>query len=450
MGRLLRLFIIMAMIAGMVAWLADHPGHLELDWQGYRIESSFAVLLGLTALAYILLRLPFWIYGRWRGARGQLMRQSNGLTALTRGMTAIAAGETNDATRYAARADRLLAGAPLTLLMQAQAAELRGDEPAARGYFQSMLAAPETEFLGLRGLLAQAMRQGDLDYAGRLTDRAMRLHPKSPWLIQNKFEIECAAGSWPQARETLGRAVQTKLISKAERTRRQGILAYAEACQALDKGGSVQALALAQDALKGAVDLIPAALMAARLMAQSGKPDKAARLLEKTWAHGPHPDLAAAYGALVAGEKPAQRRIRMRRLIAANPGHLESRILDAESALAVGETARAREVLRPLTGSETGSETGADASQRVSLLMAQLAQAQGLGAHEVQRWLARAPHAAPDPAWHCQSCGQQTQAWGMLCPACGEFDTIQWRAGAPPSQIETAQAAGLLAHSAPV
>ncbi|MFZ5835076.1 MAG: heme biosynthesis protein HemY [Pseudomonadota bacterium] len=442
MGRLLRLFISIVAVAGLIAWLADNPGRLEMDWQGYRIETSFGLLLVLGVVLYALMRAPFWIYGRWRGASGNLARSRTGMVALTRGMTAIAAGDADAARRYGARAGRLLPDAPLSLLMQAQAAELRKDDVAAREFFQALLRSGETEFLGLRGLLGQALRQGDMDYAGRLVERALRLYPKSPWLIRNKFEIECATGAWPLARETLGRAAQNRLITRVERTRRQAILAYAEACQALEQGADVQALGLAQSAVKGAPDLVPAAVLAARLLAASGKPDKAARLLEKTWARAPHPDLAAAFGSLVPDENPAPRQVRMRRLIAANPDHPESRILAVENALAVGETARARELLKPLLGSET-----VEPSHRACLLMAKLAQAQGLGAEEAQRWLARAPLAAPDPSWQCQACGKQAQVWHMLCPSCGEFDSIHWDI-AGPLQGQNPAAPGLLAQGA--
>jgi HemY protein len=446
MGKLLRLFVLTVALASAVAWLADHPGQLQLDWQGYRIETSMAVLIILGAILFALLRLPSWIYSRWRGARGQFVRQQGGLQALTRGMTAIAAGDAAAAKNYAARADRLLSGAPLSLLMQAQAAELRKDAAAARGYFQAMLISPETEFLGLRGLLTLAMRDGDMGYAARLVDRALQLHPKSPWVVRNKFEIECATGAWPQARETLGRAAQTKLITRQERNRRQGILAFAEACQALEQGAETQALEFSQQALKGAPDLVPAAVLAARLLAASGKPDKAGRVLEKIWALNPHPDLATAYGSLASGETPAQRLIRMRRLIGANPEHLESRLLGAETALAVGETARARDLLTPLAGADAAVST----SRRVCLLMAQLVQAQGMGVHEAQRWLARAPLAAPDPLWQCQACAKQSQTWQMLCPACGEFDSIRWAIPAPAHQTATLPEPGSLAQPAPL
>ncbi len=446
MGRLLRNFMIMAVMAAAVAWLADHPSRLELDWQGYRIESSLAMLLLAGLALFGLLRLPFWVHSRWFGARRQYARQRKGIDALTRGMTALAAGEANAARRHAAQADRLLEGLPFTLLMQAQAAQLDGDEMAARNYFQSMLAAPDTEFLGLRGLLAQAMRQGDTGYAARLVERGLRLQPKSPWLIRNKFELECATGEWPQARETLGRAVQAKLISKAERNRRQGILAFAEASQAQNQGAPEQALALARQAIKGAPGLVPANVLAAQLLAQSGRPDKAARLLEKAWGNAPHPELAASYKALAATETPAQRAVRLRRLIAANPDHPESRFLEAETALAAGETARARELLQPLTDSQANG----GASQRVCLLMARLAQAQGAGAQEVQHWLSRAPLAMQDPGWSCAACGKASPAWQMLCPACGEFDSIQWQAGGRAFQLEPGLTPGLLAHVAPL
>ena len=44
------------------------------------------------------------------------------------------------------------------MLLSAQAAQLTGDDAAARRYFSGMLEQPETAFLALRGLLLQAQR----------------------------------------------------------------------------------------------------------------------------------------------------------------------------------------------------------------------------------------------------------------------------------------------------
>lgn len=449
MMRLLKILAIAVALAAVAAWMADNPGRLSIDWRGYRIESSFLLLFVLMAALYLLVRLPFWAYARWRGASGQLARQRRGNQALGLGMTAIAAGDALEAKRQAGRAQRLLGGGAIPLLMQAQAAQLAGDETAARDHFLAMLGQPETEFLGLRGLLAQAIRQGDLSYAGRLAERGLRLRPKSPWLLQSKFQIECAGGDWRQARETLAASGRSRLISKAQMRRRRGVLALAEADGAAAQGNAQQALSFAQEALKCAPDLVPAAVLVAQLLQQSGKQSKAERVLEKAWAAAPHPEISAAYGDLVPGESPAQRLIRLRRLIAANPDHAESRLLTAQAALAAGETARARELLQPLSGNRAGDGV----SQRVCTLMALLAQAQGADAAEMQRWLTRAPHAVADPAWICAACNRQSEKWRIACPSCGEFDALHWREPAPafaPLPADAPRGAGLLAPAAGV
>ena len=64
------------------------------------------------------------------------------------------------AQRQAKKADVLLNEPPLTMLLSAQAAQLDGDEQAAEGYFRAMLEREETRFLGLRGLITQAIKRG--------------------------------------------------------------------------------------------------------------------------------------------------------------------------------------------------------------------------------------------------------------------------------------------------
>jgi HemY protein len=438
MRRLLICFGLAAGIAALAAWLAGNPGSLVVNWRGYRFESSFVMLLALMAALYFLIRLPLWIYGRLRGATAGAGRRNRALSALTSGMTAIAAGDAREATRQAARAERLMGPAPLSLLMRAQAAQLGQDEPAAREYFQAMLASPDSAFLGLRGLLGQAMRAGDLAQARTLAEEGLRLQPKSPWLIRNKFDIECAAGEWLAAQETLSLAVQAKLLGKAEQSRKLGLLAFAEAREAEARGAHEPALAAAGRALKQAPDLIPAACLLGRLLGKAGKTAKAERVLEKAWARAPHPDLAAVFANLVPGERPSQQLLRIRRLTAANPGHKESRLLLAEASLAAGESARARELLQPLT-------QGA-ACARVCRLMARISEAQGAPAREAQEWLARARQAPRDAAWHCQACGRPTEDWALHCPACGEFDTLQWGETIP----RVTAGAGLLAQGAPL
>ena len=46
------------------------------------------------------------------------------------------------------------------------------------------------------------------------------------------------------------------------------------------------------EAVKLAPDLVPAAALAGRRLAESGEPRKARKILETAWAINPHPDIA--------------------------------------------------------------------------------------------------------------------------------------------------------------
>src|SRR5262249_57133397 len=88
-------------------------------------------------------------------------RKRQGYDALSRGLLAIGVGDRALAQRYAGIAARNLPREPLTGLLKAQAAQLKGDKTAARRAFEAMLDDPETHFLGARGLFLEAKRSND-------------------------------------------------------------------------------------------------------------------------------------------------------------------------------------------------------------------------------------------------------------------------------------------------
>src|SRR4029079_7725328 len=71
-------------------------------------------------------------------------RKQQGYDALSRGLLAIGVGDRALAPRYAGIAARSLPREPLTGLLRAQAAQLKGDKAAARRAFEAMLDDPET------------------------------------------------------------------------------------------------------------------------------------------------------------------------------------------------------------------------------------------------------------------------------------------------------------------
>ena len=413
---------ILALVIGL-HWLADRPGTITIEWLGYIAETSMFRALVILAVA-IALAFAAWSILRqlWRSPAtvGRYLyrrRQKRGLDALTSGIIAVGAGDRALAVRYAAQARKALPHEPLTHLLRAQAAQIGGDRATARRIFEAMLASPETEQLGLRGLFLEAEREGETEVARQFAERALQRNAKLDWPVEALFELQCRAEDWQGALDTLAVARRQHLIEKAPAARRRAVLLTAQA-QALEDASADKALELAQEAHRLAPDLVPAAAIAGRVLAARGNTPRAARVILKTWRLSPHPDLSAAYAYARPGDSPRDRLNRVRHLARITPNHAEAQLAVAISAVEARDWNEARKALEPLLDGRL--------TPRVCTLMARIEGEQNSDAGRVREWLARAANAARDPAWTAD--GVVSDHWSAVSPVTGALDAFQWRA----------------------
>ncbi len=439
-------FLILSLAAVVVAavWFSDRPGGVSIEWQGWLIEMSigrFVLALALVFAAVMIVlsvvRLIGRAPGRIREGR-RTSRRERGYRALTHGMVAVAAGDAAEAQRQARKADVLLNEPPLTMLLSAQAAQLNGDEAAAKRYFTEMLGRSETAFLGLRGLLMQAQRQGDRRAALEYAERAYELQPKTPWVLTTMFELQIREGRWRAALSTLEEAVKRKAVSAdAARDKRAAVLLGCSG-EAEAEGDLSEALRFARRANTLAPDFLPAVLRTVELMVRTGKPRPASRMIHNAWARTPHPELARIYGSVGGEDDPLKRVRRFERLLSFNPDSPESHIALAEASLAAKLWGEARNHLSKAAGD--------DPSARVCRLMADLEEKEKGDSAAIRAWLLRASAASPDPAWICADCGAVWDSWSPVCAQCGALGSQHW---APPPRARSSSLGLRFAASAP-
>ena len=448
---LLGLLVVAGLIIAAI-FFADHPGQVEVVWQGWQVETSVGVLAAAAVLAGLAVALLFWLVSlildspRAFLRRRRERRRRAGYRALTQGMVAVAAGDPREAQRCARRADALLADPPLTLLLSAQAAQLGGDEMAAEKFFTAMLDRPETEFLGLRGLLNQALRSGDRGTALRLTERAATLRPGTAWVVESLFELEAREGRWEAAQETLAQAVKRRIIPRERARHHRGVILHELSRAALASGDRRRGRSLAAQAQALTPDLAAPAAHHARALLLDRRTGPAAKAIEGAWRTTPHPDLAQVYGTMHDGAPPLARVKCFERLAAQNPDARESHLTLAEAALEAQLWGEARRHLDRALSAPAPAFTARPASSvpssyappgpgedtsltgptpRLCLMMARLDEAEhGTG---TRKWLDRAVTAMPDPRYVCASCGGESLEWRSLCPHCGSFDALAWR-----------------------
>jgi HemY protein len=428
MVRVLVYLFIIALVAVGAVWLADRPGEVSILWQGYRIETSVAiaaigvvVLAFLTLVAWAIMRFVFGLPSAF-GFASRARRRARGFEAISRGMVAIGAGDPIAAGRHAVDARKFVANEPLTLLLEAQSAQLSGDRGQAEAAFKAMLDKPETRVLGLRGLFVEARRRGDMAAARAFADDAVRRSPSLAWANDALLDFHTAAGDWQAARTAVERRAALRLADKGEAKRQRAVLLAAEALDAKDREPE-KALAAALEAVKLAPGLTPAAALAGRMLSERGDIKKAARLLEAAWKQVSHPDIASAYLDVRPGDSARDRLVRAETLTKLRPADPEGVLALAGAAIHAQDFARARATLKPLLAG--------GASVRACLLMAELEEAEHGATGRVREWLARATRAPRDAAWVAD--GLVSDQWLPVSPISGRLDAFVWTV--PPATL---------------
>ncbi len=432
MVRLVLFLLGVAAVAAGFHWLANEPGQMLVNWRGYEVETSvfqaiviLAVAMALGTFVWNLLR-QLWKSPATVGSIINRRRERRGLDAISEGMIAIGSGDRQMATRAALQARKSLPNEPLTHLLRAQTAQLQGDNATSRRIFEAMLASPDTEQLGLRGLFLEAQREGETEPARQFALRALKSNAALAWPIDALFDIQCRAQDWDGALETLATGRRHTHVDRKLADRRRAVLLTGKA-QVREHDGTEEALAYATEAHKLAPDLVPAAAIAGRILAGKGQTPQAAKILQRTWKLSPHPELATAYAYARIGDSPSDRVERVRLLAKLDPHADEGAIALAATAIESRDWKTAREALAPLIDS-------ARLTQRVATLMARLESGEHGDSGRVREWLARAVNAPRDPAWTAD--GIVAETWAPISPVTGQLDAFQWRV--PVTELETA------------
>lgn len=414
-----------AVVIAIAIWLAERPGTLTIEWEGFVVNTSVAMAVLVTVVALGAAAILYRLYRAIRTAPSTLAgysrsrRREKGYHALTQGLVAVAAGDPQTARRMARKADELLHEPPLTMLLSAQAAQLTGDERGAREYFTAMLDQPETAFLGVRGLLMMAIKNGDTVDALNLARRAQQLQPTTPWVLTTLYDLEARAGEWAAAERTLQAAVRAGAIPAEEARQHRAALLLERSFDAERRGRADSSLYHAQTAFELLPTFAPAAARYARQLHLAGKTRKATRVVEKAWKLQPHPELADAYRQLLERYDAVTRLKTFENLTRLSQGNVEGHVALARAALDAQTWSEARAHLTRALELQP--------SPRIYRLLAELERAEHGNEDAASAWLAKAADAPADPAWTCRPCGAVSHDWAGLCGHCGAFDTLEWK-----------------------
>ena len=429
-----------AALVGLAVWLADNPGSVRLAWQDLQ-GNDFVINLhiGLFLVGILVFTLlsifiyqtikTFVDFPRSLARYNEVKAQEKGYVAITKGLSAVAAGDTGAALKYASKARQFMPqDTGLPLLLEAQAARLDGREGDAAQSFALMLEDQNASFLGVRGLLQAALDIGDDDTALELTQKALSTHPYQAWILKIAYKLQLKKHQWDDARKTL-KVLEKRKVYTSERVRSDlAAMLVARARQASASGGDVESFV--RDSLKKASKLypefVPAVLDLCALYVRGGKQKQAVKLIEKSWKIFPHALYVSAWQDLQAPEKaeePLERLRWMERLLKINKTEAGACVAAGYAALGAGLWGEARHYFTQAEELEP--------SASVYRGLAALEEAFTHDEEAAKEWLLKAVNAPGEKSWVCRKTGRVFDEWEAFVPPEYMFNSLDW---ADPSQ----------------
>ncbi len=424
MIRLLVLLGILAAAGITAEWLADLPGPLRVEWQGWEVQAAPGLMMTALLLLAALLVIGIgifrfvWTLPRRMAAFWRAQRLRRGWNSLESGLVAAAGGDERGVRGALKGIQVLPPDAPLRLLLEAQAAMLTADPDSAHAVLERMEHGTHTRLAALRGLVAEVRQQGRLAQALDLAEQAARWSPSPRWALQACLDLSLQLRRWAPARRAVDSMRRHGYLDEKAANRIRGLIAteVARACHA-DRD-PVKARRAASEALSFIPGFVPAAAMAAEVSLDAGRTAEAARVIRQAWNTQPHPDLALLWLRAsstpdrLAGIGPLEE------LIGQTPDTIEGHLALAEVAMGGKLYGVARKHL------DLARENHPD--ERVYRMLADLERTSGNDPAAATRWLAEALEAKPAPSWLCRTCAERCSGWQAVCERCGSFDTIEW------------------------
>lgn len=401
---LIAILIFIAALAGVMLWVGDDAmlqisstatsgtlafAPIEMTWQFAILVGTVGVLslIGLWSLFLWLWRLP----RRVRSGVG-LRRRNRAIDAMEGALVAGAEGNVAKSRKQAERARGLVGSTDLGRIISAQAAEAAGDKDEAISHYTAMLDSDKTRSTGQRGLAQNLLATGDVAGAIEHARLAYTENKEARWAFDTLFKAEVADYRWQDAIKTLDMGVSRKHIDGEVARRRRAVLLAAAADQLHDAQADAEALPLAAKAGAVAPEFAPAVALAAKLYGRTGETKKAYKLMESSWSVAPHPAMALAMLDLLAPDDKKTRDKRLKSLIAANPAHRESKLLEVEEYLRADDAVQAWATLRPVLRAE------GEPSSRLCVLAAQ-AEERLNNPTDAAVWMQRAVTAPREADW---------------------------------------------------
>ncbi|MBR1778429.1 MAG: hypothetical protein IJ752_07615 [Alphaproteobacteria bacterium] len=421
---------LLGVIALAAAWLSNNPGYVRLEWIGYSVQTSVAVIIGAVIIIYAVFyaflakplllvsqKLSYWLGADKRAqkmARSKIDKEIDRYTLLSKGLTALAAGDIAAAEKLSGVLEKSFADDETKIIVfKAQLAEAQNNAAEAMRLYNELSESPETYLLGMRGKIRLSRLTGNLAKALELSAELLAMKNPPQWVLSETFELQIHEKQWPQAIATLEKAHKQNLFDKltAKRLKASVLLE-----QAVEETEEAEKEKLIREAYETDKTFVRAAVQTAEIDVRSGQIKKARHLLQKLWKISPSWAVYEVYLTLTAKETPLEAVKDVEELISANPQAAINDLIFADCSLRARLWGQAKTAVSKYLEQHPESKR--------ALMMAEEIAAYNQDAAAANEYRVRAEKAPVELPYFCEVCHTPFEKDHTTCPACHTLGAI--------------------------
>ena len=412
-------FIVLLIIA---SWSIRYSKPVSFVFNEITITTSTSVfLIGLLIIIIVALLLQRFVFflkqssQKYRFYRERSIYQK-GYNSFLQGMIAIANKDFDKAIIESKNINKYLKDKSLSLLLKSESLKIEKKFNELNNVYEEMLNNPNTNLLGLRGLMEQNLRAQDYHHAFVYGEKLFHLNPRIDRLYETLVNIIGKTKNWHKFLQINDQSLQYKIINKMTYAENKSIAFY-EIAKIKQHSIERESIDLMEKALKLRENFPPYVSFYIQILINDNKLEKAKKVLKKTWTTLSHPCLKNEIKILAKAMKISY--FGMAKFITANSSdNPESRILLTETLIEEQNWTDARNQIKSLLEHKPLKE--------VCLLMSKIEEGDSGDPQKIDAWIARSNLGKLNRIWICQISGLSQIQWTPITKA-GYFNSLEWK-----------------------
>lgn len=420
----IRFVLLLMAITCLGLLVIDNPGTVKFEWLGYNMKLPIGMFIAVFLLSFIALNffvniMKFiWSLPQIYFAKIGKKKLQKGRGLLLDGLSAIAAGQNEEAKEIISVASEMIADDDLTEFIAAQASYMINDEENTTRRYLSLIKNKRTSFLGLRGLLMQAKDRGDYHLAQEYINKSIAIRPDSPWLqseyLNNSVKLAQKGVFTENDKNRL-----IKYIPKNLWQRHKAMISWLKLQSNLpinyfeQEKLHLKIFDLAPDWTYNVKKLVD-------LYIKIGSLSKAQKIIMESFKKQPHRILSELWDTVFCELQPIDRYKTLEKLVNGQESHPESQFSLAQSAIKAQLWGQAEKHLDQFLSNGM--------TKKGCILMADLVEKKHPANFDlIKEWWMRAAQINVDYSWQCNCCQSSYDKWKLICDNCQEIDKVFWQ-----------------------